>query len=327
MSDFDELPVRKQVVCLRRAAKRVLDRYGVSPAALSLLAHHRQTTFKATTRATGRKYVLRFHRDRSAAAVRSEFSWLRQLRKRGGVVIPEPISTLDGEEVVDVNEDQLPGDLRCSVTAWVEGRRYFRKRGPGARVLREVGRILATMHLHAERFVAPPWFDCPVRDWEGIFRRTDVDVENRWLCPAERRLFAEVENRTRSAMDRLKQGRETFGVIHGDLMQANYLVHQRRVHVIDFADLGLGHFLYDMSVTLFPLWGLDDEGRQRQAFLTGYRETRKLSLEHERLLNIFIAARGVVQARFVMASNHPGDQAIAENYLRRTVAGLKAWLV
>lgn len=245
---------------------------------------------------------------------------------RYGVVIPEPVPTLDGLDVVNVNEDKLPSDFRCSAITWVEGRRYFRKSGPGARVLHEVGRIMATMPAHAERFVAPRWFDCLVRDWEGIFRRTDSAVEKRWLSPAERRLFAKVENRTWSAMDRLGTGRETFGVIHGDLMQANDLVHQRRVHVIDFADLGLGYFLYDMGVTLFALFGLDDEGRQRQAFLSGYREARELSPEHERLIDVFIAARGVVQARFVMASEHPSDEAVARKYVRRTVAGVNAWI-
>jgi Ser/Thr protein kinase RdoA (MazF antagonist) len=127
-------------------------------------------------------------------------------------------------------------------------------------------------------------------------------------------------------MDDLGTGKKVVGIIHGDMMQANYLIHHRRIHIIDFADFGLGCFLYDIAITLFALWGLDAEDKQRQAFLTGYREIRDLSAHHQRLLNVFIAARGVVQARFVMASDHPEDQRIAQRYIRYVGNGLQTWL-
>lgn len=127
-------------------------------------------------------------------------------------------------------------------------------------------------------------------------------------------------------MDQLGTSRKVWGVIHGDLMQANYLIHRRHVRVIDFADFGIGYFLYDMAITLFALWGLDPDDLQRQAFLAGYRQVRELSLDHDRLLDVFIAGRGVVQARFVMASDFPEDQAMAPKYVRRVIDGLAHWL-
>jgi Ser/Thr protein kinase RdoA (MazF antagonist) len=205
----------------------------------------------------------------------------------------------------------LPEGLHCSMTRWVEGRRYFRKDGPGVRVLWQVGRIMARMHRHAEDFVSPQGFHCPVWNWERLFKEspaaTIAEAERR--MPDEgRHLVRETEQRIGGVMDRLGTGRDVFGVIHGDLIQANYLIHGGEVRVIDFADFGYGHFLYDTGSTLFGLWGLDEDQQQRKAFLSGYREVRPLSPAHEASLDLFIAARAVVQARFALTSQHPADQ-------------------
>jgi len=331
MTPFDDLSGSGQVRLLRNAAVSQLRRYGISASAIRLLAHHRQTTFRVECRQTRRRYLLRFHRDgyRPPEEVRSEFRWLRQLGAERDIVTPEPIATTSGEDILQVVADGIPTDLHCSLLRWVEGRRYFRRHGPGRRVVHKVGRIMATMHTLAEAFAPPKGFTCPVWNWERLFRyRRSVSDKRaiRRLPPADRRLFAKVERQVQAAMDNLGSSRKVLGVIHGDLMQANYLIHRAQVRIIDFADFGVGYFLYDMAITLFALWGLDPGDRQRQAFLTGYREARSLSLDHERLLDVFIAGRGVVQARFVLASEFPDDRAMAPKYVSRVIDGLKHWL-
>jgi Ser/Thr protein kinase RdoA (MazF antagonist) len=331
MQDFAKLTHHGQVRRLRRCSESVLPQYGVSDPVLATLAHHRQTVFKVTSQATGQRYVLRYCQPeyRSPATVRSEFCWLRFLRGSSDVVVPEPVATLDGEDVSSVTMEGLPKGLHCSMTKWVEGKRYFRKLGPGERVLREVGRIMATMHRHAESFLPPEDFHCPVWNWDRLFGRIAAetsDAEQRLVSAEGCRLIRETEQRIRVATNAVGTGREMFGVIHGDLIQANYLVHQGEVRVIDFADFGFGHFLYDMGITLFGLWGLDADHKQRRAFLSGYRAVRPIAPDHEELLNLFIAARGVVQARFVMQSPHLDDQRIGPKYIRKVIDGLSFWL-
>jgi Ser/Thr protein kinase RdoA (MazF antagonist) len=212
---------------------------------------------------------------------------------------------------------------------WVEGKRYFRKNGPGVRVVRQVGRIMGEMHQHAEDFSPPEEFLCPTWNWERLFNQMPVGsahAERQLLDTDERKVFRETERRIKAAMEALGTNSDVFGIIHGDLIQANYLIHGGEVRMIDFADFGYGHFLYDLGITLFGLWGLDDENRQRKAFLSGYRDVRPLSLDHESLLDLFIAARAAVQARFVMSSQHSADQQIAARYIQKVVKGLKLWL-
>lgn len=331
MKDFDKLSEQGQLRRMRRCSLSLLQRYGISDPKLVVLAHHRQTTFKVQSQKTGDKYLLRFHRSayRHPATVRSELCWLRSLRNATNVVVPEPVTTLDGEDVPSVTGVGLPGDFSCSVMKWIEGKRYFRKNGPGVRVLHQVGQIMAEMHRQAEDFSPPEEFHCPTWNWERLFKQMPEEMtyaERQMLDADHRKLFRDTERRVKATMETLGTKSDKFGIIHGDLIQANYLIQGGEVRVIDFADFGYGHFLYDMGITLFGLWGLDDENRQRKAFLSGYREVRSLSPGQEDLLNLFIAARAVVQARFVMGSQHPGDQKIASRYIRKVIDGLKLWL-
>lgn len=175
-------------------------RYGIVDPRLTLLAHHRQTTFKVESQTTGEKYVLRYHRPdyRIPATIRSEFHWLRSLRQNTDVVVPEPVATLDGEDVPRVTAKGLPGDLSCSLMKWVEGKRYFRKNGPGVLVLRQVGQVMSAMHRHAEEFVPPGSFHSPVWNWERLFEHVPAKtIDTRWRPGVVDRLSASLRDRAR----------------------------------------------------------------------------------------------------------------------------------
>jgi Ser/Thr protein kinase RdoA (MazF antagonist) len=84
---------------------------------------------------------------------------------------------------------------------------------------------------------------------------------------------------------------ESFGLIHADLHQTNYLFHKGRVGVIDFDDCGFGHWLYDLAVTLYCLQDHPEFADLRRAFLAGYRSCHPLAMEKEAYLGTFMALR------------------------------------
>lgn len=55
----------------------------------------------------------------------------------------------------------------------------------------------------------------------------------------------------RAAMDMLGERSATFGLIHADLHLDNVLFAGGEARPIDFDDCGLGHWLYDIAVTLW----------------------------------------------------------------------------
>src|SRR5262249_3077964 len=112
------------------------------------------------------------------------------------------------------------------------------------------------------------------------------------ICsPADGARVERYIHRIRAAQHALGQGPETFGLIHGDLHQWNYLFHQGEVRAIDFDDCGYGHYLYDMAVTLFNVRWKASAPLLRARFLAGYRSVRPLSAEHEQYLDTFMDLR------------------------------------
>jgi Ser/Thr protein kinase RdoA (MazF antagonist) len=122
-----------------------------------------------------------------------------------------------------------------------------------------------------------------------------------------RRWFRAVAHRADQAMHELGSDPDSFGLIHGDLTQANYLCHGRDVHVIDFGDFGCGYYLYDMAVTLLMLMRFDTNGSQRAAFLSGYSEIKSLPSGCDMWLDAFISARMVVLAKWILGGRSPSD--------------------
>jgi Ser/Thr protein kinase RdoA (MazF antagonist) len=182
---------------------------------------------------------------------------------------------------------------------------------------------MATLHAHGTTWDPPDGFRCPRWDYAGLFsarspwrpaRALSIDADTR-------RAFERILRETRSVMRSLGTSNDVFGLIHGDLIQANYIVHEDSVRPIDFGDFGRGYFLYDAAVTLLMLKPFDRSGAQRRAFIAGYREVRPLTQEHEELLDTFIAARAVVLARWALGARkrNAGDL--------RWVAQTLPWLI
>jgi Ser/Thr protein kinase RdoA (MazF antagonist) len=268
-------------------------------------------------------------KDREPAMIRSELAWLRAILEDTRIIVPEPMANLRGNTVTSVSCGQDGDAFHCALTRWVEGRLYLRKNGPGPAALRQVGRTMAQLHLHGQRFRRPRGFRCRRWESESLFGAKSPyypNAEKKLLDREDRRLFSRLIRRTREAMAQLGTDSDVFGLVHGDLIQLNYLFHHGKIRLIDFGDFGDAHYLYDMGVTLFALWGRDDQLRQRQAFLEGYRAVRPISADHEKLLDLFIAARGVVLARLVMGMMGEQVNETGMRYIAKVLEGIRLWM-
>lgn len=340
MRHFDQLTSHGQVRRLYAMGRAAMKRYGLVATRLQLLQNEKGAVLKVraletkgTSRAlrrTAGAFVLRIYRDPAISnrMIRAQAQWLRAILDETDLVVPEPIADHHGDHVVDLAAPDFGDSVRCSVMRWVPGKPRLLKTGPGAEALRQVGQLMAKLHLHGQRFSPELGAEFPRYDCEGLFGACSCYWPKDGLDAVDagkRRILEHATQRMREAMNEVGNGPEDFGLIHGDLIQVNYIFYRGQVRAIDFGDCGYGHYLYDMGVTLLMLYAFDADGSQRTAFLEGYRQVRPLSAAHERLLDVFIAGRAVALIRWTLGNENlrtPGGVSWASG----AIGWVRQWL-
>jgi Ser/Thr protein kinase RdoA (MazF antagonist) len=262
------------------------------------------------------RFALRVHRPdfRTVAHTRSELTFLQVLHERllgTRVTVPQPRSTRDGRLVVEVAlpvaGTRSPAATRhCDLVTWVPGRVLRPGRGLGPRATHLLGEALARVHAVAESFEPPPGFELPRWDADALFtaaspfrpgRLDEIISSDDWS------LFQHVAERTRAVFDALERDGAPQEIIHADFILLNCHLSRRdrgwHVGVIDFDDLGWGHFLYDLCPLLGNLADFPRYTALSRAFLAGYRSVRPLPRALERHLPLLMAARHAASCAWV----------------------------
>lgn len=351
---FDQLSHAEQVRRLGALARVALTSYGLEQARIVPLLHGLNAVFRVegeplgtdrmhtvgAERAGARRtmhpqqgrFVLRVHGPENAnvAEIRSELLWLRALRRETPLVVPQPVPSLAGDLVCQVEVPGVPQPRLCVLLQWVDGRFLYNVE-PSLQRLRRVGAFMAHLHRHAEGFVPPPGF---VRD-----RQNTARLLGQWLTAPEERnrtwdgsrgplsqedeavLDAAVAT-LRSAAEALRPQPGTFGLIHADLHGKNLLFAPGAVRAIDFDNCEFGYYAHDLAVFLahpgHSRW--PDQASKRAALLEGYRGVRPFPEDQEALLPTFMALRRLEGVPWlVRMSTHPTHGRWARMVLRETL--------
>jgi Ser/Thr protein kinase RdoA (MazF antagonist) len=298
---FVALSEPEQAARLELLARAALTAYNLRSVKIIPLRRRNNAVFKVEVEASPRRadtYVLRIHRSgyRSIAETRSELQYLQALKQEAGLAVPEPIPTRNGGLVVSAWIEGMDAPRHCSLLAWLDGHpRYpWAADGLGPKSAYRLGELLGHMHAFARCFRPPQDFHLPHWDAEGLLTEASPyqpgPLEANF-SPADRAVFAIIEQRTRAAFAVLGQGPEQFGIIHADFILGNCLFDRRKAQVLDFDDCGWGYFLYDLCPLLGNLKAPDDYPALRRAFLAGYRSIRPIPTAHEVFIDLFIAVR------------------------------------
>lgn len=282
------------------------------------------------------RYLLRIHNPdcQSLDGVELVLEWLSAMRSEAGLPVQEPVRTLDGGLLADVEVEGGPGRRKCSLLRWLEGR-YLRK-GVGPRHLRAQGRLMARLHAFAAGWTPPVGPTKRCYDQEGLFERDDgtgVPAGEAWglLPPAWIEPFRRVAAETKRVMEAWGEQPRVYGLIHGDLgVDANVLFLGGEARAIDFDDARFGYYVYDLAVALEHC--VDDPAYPafREALLSGYREIRGLPGEQADRLELFLAAFHVYWSLWAAAMSHVHPEIRgelserAERYARRVKRFLSA---
>jgi len=226
-----------------------------------------------------KEYILRIstHNENYLFKTIGEMEWLAFLHERG-IPVSMPLPMKNGQLVkslISNTENQYH-----SVCAFekAEGE-HCDKDYPDTwnnHVIENWGYVIGSIHRETKDFqVSDPRF------MRGIFDGNDIDGSDVFekafaQIPAINKLW----NNLISQLLSLPRTRDTWGLIHNDLHQNNFLVKNNKVHVFDFDDSIYGYFALDIGIALHHALhnAVDKQNAERIIlnFMQGYKKANKL---------------------------------------------------
>lgn len=272
-------------------AEAALRCYPLGRTQMQFIAHNAGVVYRIEAREAGEMFLLKLH-DRagegyrpSAAALEQGMQWLAGVGRDTAIAVQTPIATAAGPFVCTIALDGAQ-PIHCTLQRWLEGRL---PNGPFSEEdMRRIGAMMATLHQHSQRTAAH--YDSNVQHGAQALRE-HVEILRASL-PLEllsREDYAIVEAATQkisAVMQQLGYAPDVWGPVHGDLHYDNILLFGDEVRPIDFSELRLAHYLYDIGVTLYHT--LHQGPALLKAFLDAYQQVTPLPDDHMRAIEAFI---------------------------------------
>ncbi|MCX6048492.1 MAG: phosphotransferase [Chloroflexi bacterium] len=288
--------------------QQVLPRYELAAASVYPLRSYNNFVYRVES-ADKQRFSLRIcgFPTMKRRSMEDEMLWLHFVAQRNPRLAPRPIANNQGEWVTAI--PTLEGERLCSLFAWVEGSELRNTVTPAD--LHKVGRCVAALHNVAREFPFPDAsndfrsdyrYDQSLmhdhRGWIGQHRDT--------IGPAHVELLVRAVDYVLAAMDRIDMTPANYGMIHADLSFGNLLVDEEEIYLIDFEQLGRGHYLYDFAVLWSELHAaVGDFAAGWQSFVAGYGEVAELPFRHQAELNPFIIATQLNHLDWVYNTDNP----------------------
>jgi Ser/Thr protein kinase RdoA (MazF antagonist) len=331
MKDFNTLSDRGQMRRMRKLAEVALVPYQIDSVGLTLINPIENTTYRVDA-ASDQRYCLRIHRPGGdVATIRSELLWLAAIRRDTDLVVPDPMVASDGSLVTVAAMDGVPGSRCCVLFRWVEGRFVHQTQQLSLDMIARVGTFMARLHRHAEHWIPPHEFVRGRIDHATLhdpaFVATGLAKGAPLLTAGDDAIITTTIERVAATLQVLGEGSQVFGLIHADLVPANYLFHNGEVRGIDFDDCMWSYYLYDIALALRALEDTENYPALRAAFLNGYRNMRALAWDPEAHLETFLAMSHVVRLLWVLEHvDHPAYRDWAPTFVARSMQKLRAFL-
>jgi Ser/Thr protein kinase RdoA (MazF antagonist) len=290
-------------------AQAALTYYNVPNAQLTFLGQSQNTTFRVET-PTGDKFLLRLHVGIEAAGdgshdvwrerpvIESELLWLNAIAHNTELTVPQPVQNCLGEWVTSFASAEFGSSISCSLLQWVEGEHVDGE--PTAQQVRQLGTLMAQLHQHTSSWSLPSGFSRPTHDVKQLKSATSqlgVLVQSGTISIDDYQVFQKAATQVQEFMPCLQLTRDTWGLIHADLHQGNYIIHGEEVRPIDFSRCGFGFYLYDIGQSLG-----DIEASLRLHFFEGYTSVRALPADYQSIVEAFFVGATVENFAFLSAN-------------------------
>ena len=300
---------RSPKASLYELAEASLPAFDLAGGSLLLLQDLENSSFRVQ-HDRGQWYLRIYDPDRhGTSAIESELTFLEAL-SASGLPAPRPLRRGSDGFLWVASPSPAAEAIRVSVCSWLPGETLQHDRTPGHYA--SLGTVLAGLHEFSTQWKPSDGFVRPRCDSEGIYGTLGASgsMVTRGWDNIDSSLRADLEH-GRWALEQAEASIGTdcsrYGLIHGDPSFGNVLFDGELPHLIDFDDLGYGHYVFDLAVVLAGAWGKPDFDESRAALLEGYRRGRELTQAELEALPTAMAGRAASLILWAAAqgSEHP----------------------
>jgi len=291
---------------------QTLELFGLEEAQTELLRSLNNHIYCVTAE-SGTQYSLRIcpAEFKQRRWLEDELAWLDYLAGQNQIQVPRPVRNQQGDLLNTLSTPA--GDRLSCLFEWLEGEKSSPHLTPS--IMEQIGEITAHLHQAARAF--------PFPDKDNDFRAdytydsTLAASHREWIQVHREEIGSENVALLLKAVDyvleefhKIGANRDNFGIIHADLHFGNFLVHEGQVSVIDFDQLGRGHYNFDMAVVMIELQDEPAHFSTRWAhFLAGYQRVADLPFSDESELAPFIVAVDLAFLDWVYNAPNPAVRA------------------
>ena len=299
MTEFAQLSRSTQRKRLKSLGQSALKAYGIADATFRFCSDTENTVFRVDTAVSTYTCRISSADPKPTNEVLGELYWLAALRQDTDLLVPEPVKTQDGRFIQEIERVGVPGQRQVVLFHWIAGRplRAFINR----KNVRQMGRVMATLHQHASQFQLPTGAERENDDWLGMGHWPKRDAHARSVLSDDDIALCEATAQKAAKIIEQVDTTQNFGLIHSDLHFYNCLYCQGAIGVIDFDDCQMAPFSNDLAITMNYIESRADGDRLRHAFLTGYEEIRPLPPHLDTEMKAFQIERSLRLIRWVLS--------------------------
>lgn len=186
---------------------------------------------------------------------------------------------------------------------------------------RTLGRIAATIHLHAMDWREPAYYQRIEWDWDATFGKGWNNYYGAHYHQLRGMFNGLIKEKDIAAIDACAElmkrrveaygkSARRYGMIHSDLRMSNLLIEGETITVLDFDDCGKGWFMYDVACILGLMEHRPDLARLIEVIMEGYCAVRPVGPEEILEIQTFVMMRriGLTAALMhILGHVHPGS--------------------
>jgi Ser/Thr protein kinase RdoA (MazF antagonist) len=305
---------------LLATARLALESYPLEVNELTLINNEYNATFKVSAK-NGNDYALRINVNspRSVENLKAEIAWVNFLREDARVTVPQPISTIEGQYFVTVDNTLGSSEFKCVLYSWLEGEELGDE--PTPEQIRSLGAAMATLHLSSKDFKLTagaelPSFQDPMWETEDFLLGSKSVLE-----PEAKSLITQALAVIKSEIDELYR-QNTTQIIHADLHGWNVMWHESQIAVFDFDDCGIGLPIQDLATAIYYL----DTPEQDTALKEGYASVAPLPEYSESQMQMFMIQRRIILLNYLYETSNEEHRTMIPEYLEESLRRISKFL-